>query len=85
MQMSVCNRDIKLENTLLDTAEPGAKPLLKVCDFGYSINESLSSPKTAVGTHGYVGEWTARLLLEICGIKGQLATSRCRALLSTQE
>ena len=54
--MGIANRDIKLENTLLDTTEPGARPLLKVCDFGYSINESLSLPKTAVGTPGYVGE-----------------------------
>lgn len=29
----VANRDIKLENTLLD-ANP--RPLLKICDFGYS-------------------------------------------------
>ncbi|KAK9811017.1 hypothetical protein WJX73_006755 [Symbiochloris irregularis] len=53
-KMSVSNRDIKLENTLLDTSQPNTKPLLKVCDFGYSINESLSLPRTAVGTPGYV-------------------------------
>ena len=29
----VANRDIKLENTLLDDSE---RPLLKICDFGYS-------------------------------------------------
>jgi serine/threonine protein kinase len=29
----VVNRDIKLENTLLDNSP---RPLVKVCDFGYS-------------------------------------------------
>ena len=29
----VANRDIKLENTLLDGSP---RPLLKICDFGYS-------------------------------------------------
>lgn len=29
----VANRDIKLENTLLDGS---LRPLLKICDFGYS-------------------------------------------------
>ena len=29
----VANRDIKLENTLLDGT---TKPLIKICDFGYS-------------------------------------------------
>lgn len=31
----VANRDLKLENLLLDTADE-ARPLLKICDFGYS-------------------------------------------------
>ena len=30
----VANRDIKLENILLDDSEP--RPLIKICDFGYS-------------------------------------------------
>ena len=54
-KMSISNRDIKLENTLLDNVEPGRRPLIKLCDFGYSINESHSLPKTAVGTPGYTG------------------------------
>ena len=66
MQMNVSNRDIKLENTLLDTSQAGARPLLKVCDFGYSINESLSLPKTAVGTPGYVGKHTAAQAPQFC-------------------
>ena len=48
-------RDIKLENTLLDSSEKGRNPLIKLCDFGYSINEENSKPKTAVGTPGYTG------------------------------
>lgn len=47
--MGISNRDIKLENALLDTDQT-QKPLLRLCDFGYSINESLSLAKTAVGT-----------------------------------
>ena len=46
-RMGVVNRDIKLENTLLDG---GARPLLKICDFGYSKNEKDSLPKSKVGT-----------------------------------
>ena len=55
-KMRISLRDIKLENTLLDQVlEPGRRPLIKLCDFGYSINESHSLPKTAVGTPGYTG------------------------------
>lgn len=32
-QSGVCHRDLKLENSLLDGSP---KPLLKICDFGYS-------------------------------------------------
>lgn len=52
---NISNRDIKLENTLLDSVEQNRRPLLKICDFGYSINENHSMPKTAVGTPGYTG------------------------------
>lgn len=52
VQMGVVNRDIKLENTLLDG---GRRPLLKICDFGYSKNEKDSLPKSKVGTPGYTG------------------------------
>ena len=50
--MGVVNRDIKLENTLLDG---GKRALLKICDFGYSKNEKDSLPKSKVGTPGYTG------------------------------
>lgn len=32
----VANRDLKLENLLLDRDGTGCRPLLKICDFGYS-------------------------------------------------
>jgi len=48
----VVNRDIKLENCLLDQS---ARPLLKLCDFGYSKNtQHHSQPKSKVGTPGYI-------------------------------
>ena len=53
MQMGVVNRDIKLENSLLDGSK---KPLLKLCDFGYSKSNVDSVPKSNVGTPGYAGE-----------------------------
>ena len=49
-------RDIKLENTLLERVQPGRNPLIKICDFGYSIDDQSSLPKTKVGTPGYTGE-----------------------------
>lgn len=33
--LGVANRDLKLENLLLDGGDEG-RPLLKICDFGYS-------------------------------------------------
>ncbi len=53
--MGVINRDIKLENILLVYCE--GRPFLKMCDFGYSINQNHSLPVTAVGTPGYTGMW----------------------------
>ena len=50
-RMGVVNRDVKLENTLLDGSQP--RPLVKLCDFGYSKHEDDSRPKTKVGTPGY--------------------------------
>ena len=60
LRKKVIHRDIKLENTLLDSVESGRNPLIKICDFGYSIDDQSSLPKTKVGTPGYTGE---RLLL----------------------
>ena len=37
----VASRDIKLENTLLDGSP---RPLLKICDFGYSKVRSMLHP-----------------------------------------
>jgi serine/threonine protein kinase len=51
----VANRDLKLENLLLDRAcDPDTRPLLKICDFGYSKHEMNSSAKTSVGTPVYM-------------------------------
>ena len=51
-RMGVANRDIKLENTLLNGSD---WPLLKICDFGYSKHvEKDSVPTTLVGTRPYL-------------------------------
>ena len=48
----VVNRDIKLENTLLDKSP---RPLVKLCDFGYSKSEKFqSAPGSRVGTPAYL-------------------------------
>lgn len=47
----VANRDIKLENTLLDST---TRPLIKICDFGYSKVETYlrsSVPSTSAVMH----------------------------------
>lgn len=49
----VANRDLKLENLLLDH-DGSSRPLLKICDFGYSKHEMNSSAKTGVGTAVYM-------------------------------
>lgn len=52
-ELGIANRDIKLENTLLDGAKP--RPNVKICDFGYSKNEFVDSrPKTVSGTPDYI-------------------------------
>lgn len=51
-KMGVANRDIKLENTLLDDSP---RPLIKLCDFGYSKHEKYqSAPGSRVGTPAYI-------------------------------
>lgn len=51
----MANRDLKLENLLLDRdGKDGSRPLLKICDFGYSKHELNSSAKTGVGTPVYM-------------------------------
>lgn len=52
-KMGVANRDIKLENTLLDGSP---KPLVKITDFGYCKSDQESLPKSKVGTPGYTGQ-----------------------------
>jgi serine/threonine protein kinase len=37
VRQGIANRDLKLENLLLDRdGSDGTRPLLKICDFGYS-------------------------------------------------
>lgn len=50
----VANRDIKLENTLLQNVRDLPLPLLKICDFGYSKAEFKSAAKSKVGTLTYM-------------------------------
>lgn len=50
----VVNRDIKLENTLLQAVPGLPLPLLKICDFGYSKADFMSAPKSRVGTLAYM-------------------------------
>lgn len=50
----VVNRDIKLENTLLQMVSGLPLPLLKICDFGYSKAHFMSAPKSKVGTLAYM-------------------------------
>lgn len=46
----VANRDLKLENLLLDRPwQDGLRPLVKICDFGYSKSELSSPARTSVG------------------------------------
>lgn len=45
----VANRDIKLENTLLQVVNGLPLPLLKICDFGYSKADFKSAAKSKVG------------------------------------
>lgn len=51
-RMGVANRDIKLENTLVD--EESGWPMVKICDFGYSKHEDHSKAKSFVGTRPYL-------------------------------
>ncbi|GLC37612.1 hypothetical protein PLESTB_001667900 [Pleodorina starrii] len=50
----VANRDIKLENTLLQKVDGLPLPLLKICDFGYSKADMRSAAKSKVGTLTYM-------------------------------
>lgn len=51
-RVGVASRDIKLENTLLDGSP---RPLIKICDFGYSKHERYqSAPGSRVGTPAYL-------------------------------
>mmetsp|Transcript_29538 Transcript_29538/g.65405 ORF Transcript_29538/g.65405 Transcript_29538/m.65405 type:complete len:400 (+) Transcript_29538:305-1504(+) len=57
----VVNRDIKLENTLLQNVPGLPLPLLKICDFGYSKAQFMSAPKSKVGTLAYMAPEVIRV------------------------
>ena len=51
---NIANRDLKLENLLLDRdGKDGTRPLLKICDFGFSKHAYDSPAKSTVGTLVY--------------------------------
>lgn len=51
-RVGLANRDIKLENILLDSS---SRPLVKLCDFGLSKHTSFESePHSRVGTANYL-------------------------------
>eukprot|EP00210_Caulerpa_lentillifera_P000867 g838.t1 len=53
-RQGVADRDIKLENVLVENDED-EYPMLKICDFGYSKHEELNSlPCSLVGTPYYI-------------------------------
>jgi len=66
MQMGIANRDIKLENTLLmDTSE---RPVLKLCDFGYSKDELCASiSKTMCGKQAVLACCSLAMRFAMCG------------------
>ena len=64
-RMGVVNRDIKLENTLLDESP---KPLVKITDFGYCKASNDSLPKSKVGTPGYTGVVPIFCLCQVRGV-----------------
>ena len=73
--MGVVNRDIKLENTLLEDLK---RPILKLCDFGYSKHDLDSRPKTWVGTPGYTGMCWADMPLLGWTLARLMADGWCR-------
>ncbi|KIZ02869.1 hypothetical protein MNEG_5087 [Monoraphidium neglectum] len=50
----VANRDLKLENTLLQAVPQLPLPLVKICDFGFSKGDDQSAAKSKVGTSAYM-------------------------------
>ncbi len=59
----VVNRDIKLDNLLLQPVQGLARPLLKVCDFGYSKQDERAAALSKVGTLGELFLFRGRLVV----------------------
>uniref|UniRef100_A0A061SGY3 Serine/threonine-protein kinase SRK2 n=1 Tax=Tetraselmis sp. GSL018 TaxID=582737 RepID=A0A061SGY3_9CHLO len=67
-RMGICHRDLKLENTLLDSDGTKRAPRLKICDFGYSKSAHHDSkPKSTVGTPAYIAPEVLQLRNEYSG------------------
>ncbi|KAF6263514.1 kinase-like domain-containing protein [Scenedesmus sp. NREL 46B-D3] len=64
----VANRDIKLDNILLDRSVLGKAdwPILKICDWGYAKHDAKSLAKSKVGTVAYMAPEIADLWS--CGV-----------------
>ena len=60
MLQGVANRDIKLENTLLDGSP---RPLLKICDFGYSKVQLAALIDTQLLQHSHFCMWPSSHIL----------------------
>lgn len=55
-KMNICNRDIKLDNILLDKSTRGRPdwPIMKICDWGYARSGVTSEACSKVGTLSYM-------------------------------
>lgn len=55
-RLNICNRDIKLDNILLDKSLRGQPewPILKLCDWGYARADPTSNASSKVGTLSYM-------------------------------
>ncbi|KAK9816280.1 hypothetical protein WJX74_001869 [Apatococcus lobatus] len=73
-KMGVCSRDIKLENALCDGSQ---RPLLKLCDFGYSKSTMNSLPKSNVGTLGYAAPEVMAGHRQYCGQAADIWSCGC--------
>mmetsp|Transcript_13193 Transcript_13193/g.34157 ORF Transcript_13193/g.34157 Transcript_13193/m.34157 type:complete len:353 (-) Transcript_13193:153-1211(-) len=81
-RMGICHRDLKLENTLLDSDGEKTAPRVKICDFGYSKSAYLDSkPKSTVGTPAYIAPEVLKRRIEYSGEQADVWS--CGVLLYT--
>uniref|UniRef100_A0A7S1SGG6 Protein kinase domain-containing protein n=1 Tax=Tetraselmis chuii TaxID=63592 RepID=A0A7S1SGG6_9CHLO len=81
-RMGICHRDLKLENTLLDSDGEKSAPRVKICDFGYSKSAYRDSkPKSTVGTPAYIAPEVLKRRMEYSGEQADVWS--CGVLLYT--